>query len=101
MVCPLLKKYLHMKRMLKMNRYLYTDGNFKQNVGENRLKIGDLIFLLSYFEKKSAIYYHLLLLLIGSATIARTNNVFAFRRCWLIERWYDFKNEASFLNAFT
>ena len=30
---------MHMQRMLKMRRVLYTDGNFKQNT----MKMGDLI----------------------------------------------------------
>ena len=34
---------VHVQRMLKMNRGLYTGGNFKQNIGKKRRKIGDLI----------------------------------------------------------
>ena len=34
---------VHVQRMLKMSRGLYTGGNFKQNTRKKRRKIGDLI----------------------------------------------------------
>ena len=34
---------VHVQRMLKMSRGLYTGGNFKQNTWKKRRKIGDLI----------------------------------------------------------
>ena len=34
---------VHMQRMLKMSRGLYTGRNFKQNTWKKRRKIGDLI----------------------------------------------------------
>ena len=34
---------LHVQRMLKMSRGLYTGENFKQNTWKKRRKIGDLI----------------------------------------------------------
>ena len=34
---------VHVQHMLKMSRGLYTGGNFKQNTGKKRRKIGDLI----------------------------------------------------------
>ena len=34
---------VHVQRMLKLSRGLYTGGNFKQNTWKKRRKIGDLI----------------------------------------------------------
>ena len=34
---------VHVQRMLKMSRGLYTGGNFQQNTWKKRRKIGDLI----------------------------------------------------------
>ena len=34
---------VHVQRMLKMSRGIYTGGNFKQNTWKKRRKIGDLI----------------------------------------------------------
>ena len=41
MVCSIC---VHVQRMLKMRRHLYTGGKFKQNVGESQLNIADLIY---------------------------------------------------------
>ena len=35
---------VHVQRMLKMSRGLYTGGNFKQNTWKKRRKVEDLIF---------------------------------------------------------
>ena len=35
---------VHVQRMLKMGRGLYTGGNFKQNTWKKRRKIRDLLF---------------------------------------------------------
>ena len=35
---------VHVQYMLEMSRCLYTSRNFKQNVWENRMEIGDLIY---------------------------------------------------------
>ena len=35
---------VHVQRMLKMSRGLYTGGNCKQNTWKKRRKIGDLIW---------------------------------------------------------
>ena len=37
------RRGVHVQRMLKMGRGLYTGGNFKQNTWKKRRKIGDLI----------------------------------------------------------
>ena len=34
---------MHVQRMLKLSRGLYTGGNFKQNTWKKRMKIGDFI----------------------------------------------------------
>ena len=34
---------VHVQRMLKISRGLYTGGNFKQNAWKKRRKIGDLL----------------------------------------------------------
>ena len=35
---------LHVQRMLKMSKGLYTGANFKQNIWKKRRKIGHLIY---------------------------------------------------------
>ena len=35
---------VHVQRLLKMSRDLYTSGNFEQNTWKKRRKIGDLIY---------------------------------------------------------
>ena len=35
---------VHVQRMLKMRRRLYTGGKFQQNVGESQSKLADLFY---------------------------------------------------------
>ena len=55
---------MHVQRMLKMSRGLYTGGNFKQNTWKKRRKIEDLICDLYLTNKRFGVnlfFYQILL----------------------------------------
>ena len=86
---------VHVQRMLKMSRGLYTGGNFKQNTWKKEEENWGP-YLRSWFDILT-IWSKLIFIRIYYAITACTTTTFTFGNCWLKEKWYTLKIR-TFLN---
>ena len=76
---------MHVQRMLKRSRGLYTGGNIKQNNWKKRRQIGDLICDHDLTNQRFGA--NLLFIKIYYAITACTTTTFTLGKCYFIEKW--------------